>query len=87
MELCVPRECENVGWHCKEKLKKDILENLAILHHFNCVHRDIKPENIGWSSQKKKFVIIDFGFSGFLQQSIGEKTLALFKGTFNYSSK
>lgn len=42
---------------------KHILLGLSFLHEKKICHLDIKPENIMVDTQKKKFRIIDFGFS------------------------
>ena len=48
---------------------------------------DIKPDNVGYSHYHKKFVLIDFGFSEFIQENVGEKTLIHLRGTYFYMSK
>jgi serine/threonine protein kinase len=55
----------------KEKMKKDLMENLKIMHSLGIVHMDIKPENIGWSNEFKKWVFLDFGLAHFLDAKIG----------------
>ncbi len=49
-------------------------------------HGDIKYDNIGWSPKFKKFVFLDFGFSKFIREQIGLKTVSHFQGTYNYCS-
>ena len=44
---------------------------MAILHCFKIVHMDIKPENIAYSPHFKKFVLLDFGLSEFIKESVG----------------
>ena len=69
------------------RMKKDLMENLKIMHSLGIVHMDIKPENIGWSNEFKKWVFLDFGFARFLDAKIGQKSETGFIGTFNYTSK
>ena len=57
------------------------------MHSFKVVHMDIKPENIGYSPHHKKFVFIDFGFTEFIQEDVGQKTLIKPRGTYFYMSK
>lgn len=45
------------------KFAEHIMEGLSFLHHHKICHLDIKPENIMINHFKKKFKIIDFGFS------------------------
>ena len=45
------------------KFAEHIMEGLSFLHHQKICHLDIKPENIMIDHFKKKFKIIDFGFS------------------------
>ena len=66
--------------------EKDLLENLKTMHSIGIVHRDIKPPNIAWSNNFKKWVLLDFGFTRFLKEEIGEKTKTFFHGTYSYSS-
>lgn len=62
MECCLELNFE--GDQAKtEKVKKDMVNSLAILHSLKAVHMDIKPENIAFSPHNKKFVLLDFGFS------------------------
>ena len=56
------------------------------MHSIRMVHRDIKRENIGWSPQFRRWVFLDFGFTTFLKESIGEKTYSRFIGTFSYTT-
>ena len=41
------------------------------MHDFKAVHMDVKPENISYSLHHHKFVLLDFGFSEFIEQEIG----------------
>ena len=34
----------------------------------------------------KKFVFLDFGFSQFVEESCGERSLTSYRGTFSYTS-
>ena len=58
-----------------------------MLHHFQMVHCDIKCDNIGWSKTKWKYVILDYGFAGFISEQKGYKTLTKFRGTREYCSE
>ena len=69
------------------RMKKDLMENLKIMHSLGIVHMDIKPENIGWSNEFKKWVFLDFGLARFLNAKIGQKSETGFIGTFNYASQ
>ena len=71
----------------KKTLKSDLLENLLIMHNFGIVHRDIKEDNIAWSPHFQKWVFIDFGFSKFVKESFGKKSLTGYAGTYQYMSK
>ena len=57
------------------------------MHSLKFYHGDIKFDNIGWSSVYNKFVFLDFGFSKFIYEPLGLKTLARFQGTYNYCSE
>ncbi len=61
-------------------------EKLKLLHSLNIAHCDIKPENIMYSREFGEPVFIDFGLTKSLKESVGEKTLTEFVGTFNYAS-
>ena len=41
--------------------------------------------NIGWSAEFERWVFLDFGFTTFLREIIGEKTYSKFIGTFRYT--
>lgn len=41
------------------------------MHSLKMVHRDIKKDNILWSPFYKRWVLLDFGFSTFIQEEIG----------------
>lgn len=47
--------------------KTNLLGNIAVMHHFNCVHCDIKPENIGWSEKQSKYILFDYGYTAFIK--------------------
>ena len=66
------------------QLKADCLSALSVVHSLKFMHRDIKSENIGWSQQRNKFVFLDFGFAGFIQEEVGSATVTRFIGTFGY---
>ena len=57
------------------------------MHTLRMVHRDLKEANIGWSSEFGKWVFLDFGFTKFLRESVGEKTYTKFIGTFKYTTE
>lgn len=44
-------------------MKKDLFENMDLMHRLNIVHRDIKPDNILYSESLKRFVFTDFGIT------------------------
>lgn len=45
---------------------REILNGLEYSHKKGIIHRDLKPSNVMFSSSEKKFKIIDFGISAFL---------------------
>lgn len=51
-----------------EKLCLDILEGINELHIRNLSHNDIKPSNIIYSERRKKWLLIDFGLTTFLDE-------------------
>ena len=57
------------------------------MHTLKLVHRDVKDANIGWSPEFERWVFLDFGFTKFLPESIGEKTYTKFIGTFKYTTE
>jgi serine/threonine protein kinase len=59
---------------------------LLTMHQLQLVHLDIKPENLAYSPYFKKNVFIDFGFSQFINESLGQKTITSYIGTYEYSS-
>ena len=67
-----------------DRVQSDCLSAISILHSFQIAHKDIKPDNIGWSRKKKKFVFLDYGFAGFVKESIGQLSRTKFIGTFSY---
>ena len=48
------------------KIMIDILNGLEYAHNKGVIHRDLKPSNIMFSKTHKKFKIIDFGISAFM---------------------
>lgn len=56
------------------------------MHQINFVHLDIKPDNIAFSRYFNKWVFLDFGFSDFIYEKLGEKTFLCYVGTYEYSS-
>jgi serine/threonine protein kinase len=71
-----------------EKLLKDILEVLVIVHQQHIIHRDIKPPNIMRRRQDGKIVLIDFGavkeIKGLVANTQGEVTSTILIGTNGY---
>ena len=60
---------DNFGLLSVSKTKiiiKDILLGLEHAHNNGIIHRDLKPSNVMFSENEKKFKIIDFGVSAFL---------------------
>lgn len=43
-----------------------LLEGLAYAHQKEIIHRDLKPSNVVFATKEKRFKIIDFGVSAFL---------------------
>ena len=62
-------------------------KKLSVLRQLHLVHVDIKPENILYSPGWKKIVLVDFGLSMFVKQSVDEETETAFIGTPNYAGK
>lgn len=60
--------------------------SLKLLHSFQIIHMDIKLDNIVWSQLYNKFVFIDYGFSKYIEESLGKKSKTNFYGTFSYVS-
>lgn len=59
-EILIMKKCDSIFNHReeKEKIVKDILHSLSILHTFGC-HSDIKPDNIMWLDGNA--YLIDYG--------------------------
>ena len=51
---------------------------VKLMHFFKMVHLDVKNDNIMYSSERKEAVLIDFGFSKFIEESLGNKTYTRF---------
>ena len=83
MELCE----EPYHKHEEEHVKRELFENLRVMHSLKMVHRDMKENNIGWSPSFRRWVFLDFGFTTILKEGIGEKTWTKFIGTFSYTIK
>ena len=46
-----------------------VVSALGVFHYKGFVHSDLKPENILYDRQKKRAVLIDFGFAGLITDS------------------
>ena len=85
-------ECIEFGMEACDEIDKDnfkqeeIFKNMAFLHKLRLIHLDIKPANIMRSPTFNKLVFIDFGFSRFVREEAGEKTLIKFYGSPTYCS-
>jgi WD40 repeat protein len=55
-------------------LLSDLLPVLELIHNQKIIHRDIKPENIIYSSNDSKPVLVDFGASKYILETISAKT-------------
>lgn len=66
---------------------RNLFQCLKTMHTLGFYHGDIKYDNIGWSPRFKKFIFLDFGFSKFLSEPVGHKTVSRFQGTYNYCSE
>lgn len=71
----------------KGKDKKMLLDGLSIIHSLNIIHGDLNSSNVMWSDLQKKHVFKDFGLSFFNEANIGEKSLSLFRGSYNFCYK
>lgn len=56
------------------------------MHMLQIVHRDIKPSNIMYSPTFLKYVLIDFGCTDILGESLGKFSLTKFTGSTGYCS-
>jgi serine/threonine protein kinase len=81
MEYCQTNKVFEQG-----KTDLDLKTALLTMHQINLVHLDIKPDNIAYSPHFKKWVFLDFGFSEFIEEKLGEKTFLCYVGTYEYSS-
>jgi serine/threonine protein kinase len=59
---------------------------LRSLHCLNIVHLDIKPDNISFSPSLNEPILLDFGFSDVVEDSVGKRTKTAFAGTLGFSS-
>ena len=62
-------------------------KKLSVMRQLHLVHADIKPENILYSPGWRKIVLVDFGLSMFVKQSVDEETETYFIGTPKYAGK
>ena len=65
----------------KKSLLKEVKKKLSKMRQLHLVHADIKPENIMYSPGWRKIVLIDFGLSMIIKESVNEKTETYFVGT------
>ena len=56
------------------------------MHSLQICHCDVKITNIAWSEEKNKMVFLDFGFTQFILEKIGQKTFTSFIGSYYYCS-
>ena len=61
-----------------EKDERDLLKNLANLHHFKIMHLDINPQNVMFSPSLQKIEFIDYGYSKIIAEDIGFKIFMVF---------
>jgi serine/threonine protein kinase len=66
------------------QIKRELMENLSLMHSVRLIHNDVKPENIMYSHQLKKYVFIDFGISEFIYETLGKMSIVVFRGSYNY---
>ena len=71
----------------QKAFKKEISKKLSRMRQIHFVHIDIKPDNIRYSPGWRKIVMIDFGTSMFLKQSVNEETETRFMGTPHFAGK
>ena len=89
MELCLEPEYGNYfkSPNSKEQFGESLIQKLRTLHAFQVVQGDIKTDNVVWSSESKRLLFIDFGFSRMLEETqVGVKTKTSFFGTPQYAS-
>jgi len=84
MELCLKIEDKKINF---ESFKQEMTENLYIAHMWNIVHMDLKPSNIMFSPKKQRYVLIDFGLSNIIHETVGFKSLISFSGNLQYCSQ
>lgn len=56
----------NMEFDCSSSIVLQILAGLKHAHEHNIIHRDLKPSNVMFSKTEKRYKIIDFGVSAFL---------------------
>lgn len=78
--------CENKRAYEPGVTDHDLKKALLTMHQISLVHLDIKPDNIAFSKTFNKWVFLDFGFSDFIDEKLGERTFECFIGTYEYSS-
>lgn len=70
----------------KEDNLSSVRSHIKFLHSLKIIHGDIKNENIMWSPSCNSNVLVDFGLSMFLEESVGHSTFTKFFGTFEFCS-
>ncbi len=78
----------NNGVWNEEEIKQfllDILPVLELIHSKNIIHRDLKPSNIIKRENNDQYVLIDFGASKELSQTMATNATKI--GTFGYAAK
>lgn len=80
-------ELEQQGTYSEQKIREFLLELLEIfktVHQYNVIHRDIKPQNIVRRRSDGKLVLIDFGASKQLSQTVMTQQGTMI-GSFGYA--
>lgn len=60
---------------------------MRIAHLYKLIHYDIKPDNICFSRKQNRIVLIDYGFSEFVEVDLGKSYPVKYKGTYLYVCK